>query len=265
MYRVELGKAARRWRTWTLAAVLGGIPVLIVIGLLTSHPHAHEGPPFFTLILKNGLFTPLTSLAVLQPFFLPLTASLLAGDAIAGEASAGTLRYLLARPVGRRRLIAHKYLAAMTLVALAVLWVVVVGTIAGGSAFGFGALPTLSGTLLSTGEAVVRILGAALYVTAGVAGLAAIGVFVSTLTESSPGATVATVVVALVSQVLDSLTTLRAVHPYLLSHDWTNFADLFRDPVEWHGIVHGLVVDGSYVAVFLGAALYAFTRRDVAA
>src|SRR3989442_4921040 len=132
MFRVELGKAFRRWRTWTLAAVLAGVPALIVIGLLTSRQPAHEGPPFFALISKSGLFTPLTSLAVLQPFFLPLTASLLSGDAIAGEASAGTLRYLLARPVGTRRLIAHKYLAAMTLVALAVLWVVAVGTIAGG-------------------------------------------------------------------------------------------------------------------------------------
>jgi len=263
MYRVELAKAARRWRTWMLAFVLGAIPSLIVVGLVFSRPHQGEGPPFFSLIASSGLFAPLTALAVLQPFFLPLTASLLAGDTIAGEASAGTLRYLVARPVGRRRLIAHKYLAAMTLVALGVLWAVVVGSIAGGSAFGFGPLPTLSGTVLTTAGTIVRMLAAAAYVTAGVAGLAAIGVFVSVLTESSPGATVATVIFAIVSQILDALSSLRVIHPYLLSHDWQKFTDLFRDPISWTGMRHGLIVDVCYIVIFLGAALTIFTRKDV--
>jgi ABC-2 type transport system permease protein len=266
MFRVELGKAVRRWRTWALAAALGGIPILIVIGVsLSRHPRSQEGPPFLALILKSGFFAPLTSLAVLQPFFLPLTASLLAGDAIAGEASAGTLRYLLARPVGRRRLLIEKYLSVMALVGLGTLWVVVVGTIAGGIAFGFGVLPTLSGTLIGAGAAIVRILGAAAYVTAGVASLAAIGLFISTLTESAPGATVATVVFAIVSQILDAIGNLRVIHPYLLSHDWPAFADLMRDPVAWHRIIHGLTVDAAYVAIFGVAALIVFGRKDITA
>ncbi|TMK15819.1 MAG: ABC transporter permease, partial [Actinobacteria bacterium] len=211
-------------------------------------------PPFLSLIFRSGLFAPLTALAVTQPFFLPLAASLLSGDAIAGEASAGTLRYLLVRPVGRRRLVVQKYLSVMTLVTIAVLWVVVVGAVAGGIAFGFGAMTTLSGTTLSAGAAIVRIVAAAGYAAAGVAGLAAIGVFVSTLTESAPGATVATVVFAIVSQILDALSNLRAIPPYLLSHYWTAFADLFRDPIAWHRMGQGLIVDGVYTALFLGAA-----------
>jgi len=266
MFRVELAKAVRRWRTWALGAALGVIPILIVVGVATSrHGHGNEGPPFINLILKSGLFAPLTALAVLQPFFLPLTASLLSGDAIAGEASTGMLRYLLVRPVGRRRLVVHKYVSVMTLVTIAVLWVVVVGVVAGGIAFGLGALPTLSGSTLAAGAALVRILAAALYAAAGVAGLAAIGLFVSTLTESSPGATVATVVFAILSQILDSIGNLSAIHPYLISHDWTAFADLIRDPVAWQKIVHGLVVDAVYTAVFLSAALVVMTKKDVTA
>ena len=267
MFRVEFAKAVRRWRTWALAAALAAVPILIVVGVVASHPHrTGEGPPFLSLILRSGLFAPLTALAVVQPFFLPLTASLLSGDAIAGEASAGTLRYLLVRPVGRRRLVLQKYASVMTLATLGVLWVVVVGAIAGGIAFGFGgALPTLSGSTISAGAAVIRIVGAAGYAAAGIAGLAAIGVFVSTLTESSPGATVATVVFAIVSQILDALTNLNAIHPYLLSHDWTAFADLFRDPIAWHRMAHGLVVDAAYTALFVGAALVVMSRKDVTA
>lgn len=266
MFRVELGKAVRRWRTWLLAAVFAAIPSLIVIGLVFSPPHrAGEGPPFLSLILQNGFFAPLTSLAVVQPFFLPLTAGLLAGDAIAGEASAGTLRALLVRPVGRMRLVTSKYVSSLTLLGVAVLWVSIVGLIAGGIAFGLGPWPTLSGTTLGVGSALIRLAGAALYVTAGVAGLAAIGIFVSTLTDSAPGATVATVVFAIVSQILDSIGSLRVIHPYLISHDWTAFTDLFRDPVAWRNIGHGLTVSAAYIAVFMGAAIAEFKRKDVIA
>lgn len=268
MFRVELAKAVRRWRTWALAAALGAIPALIVVGVAVGggRHHGNEGgPPFINDILRSGFFAPLTALAVVQPFFLPLTAGLLSGDAIAGEATSGTLRYLLTRPVGRRRLVTSKYLSVMALVLLASMWIAVAGTISGGIAFHFGPLPTLSGSTISGGAAIARIALSAVYVAGEVASLAAIGLFISTLTESSPGATVATVIVAIVSQILDSLSQLRVIHPYLLSHDWTAFVDLFRDPVSWHNMIHGVIVDAVYVAIFLGAALTLFRRKDVLA
>ena len=104
MFRVEIGKALRRWRTWLLAAALAGVPVLIVIAVKASPPEpqaAEDAPPFLLQIVRNGLFAPLTGLAVVQPFFMSLAIGLFAGDAIAGEAQAGTLRYLLVRPIGR--------------------------------------------------------------------------------------------------------------------------------------------------------------------
>ena len=95
MFRVEIGKALRRWRTWLLAAALAGVPVLIVIAVKASPPEpqaAEDAPPFLLQIVRNGLFAPLTGLAVVQPFFMSLAIGLFAGDAIAGEAQAGTLR-----------------------------------------------------------------------------------------------------------------------------------------------------------------------------
>jgi ABC-2 type transport system permease protein len=263
--RVELFKASRRWRTYLMAAALSGIPIILVLSLLLSEGPAggDDGPPFYVLIARNGFFAPLAALGALQVFLLPLTAGLLSGDAIAGEASLGTLRYLLVRPVGRARLVVAKYGCAVILLALLVAWVIAVGLTAGGVAYGFGSMPTLSGSLLAAPAALGRIGLAGAYIVTGMAALAAVGVFASVLTDSAPGATVATVSLAIVSQILDSLSALRVVHPFLISHRWLAFVDLFRTPVPWDGLFEGLILHACYAALFVGAAVLVFRRRDV--
>lgn len=265
MLRVELFKASRRWRTYFLGAALGGIPIILVLSLVFSQGPASgdDGPPFFALITRSGFFAPLAALGALQFLLLPLTAGLLSGDAIAGEASLGTLRYLLVRPVGRVRLVAAKYGCAVILLVLLVAWVVGVGLIAGGLAYGLDGMPTLSGTVLEAPAAVGRIGLAGAYIVSGMAALAAVGVFASVLTDSAPGATVATVGLAIVSQILDSLSALRVLHPFLISHRWLAFVDLFRAPVAWTALIEGLILHACYAALFLGAAVLAFRHRDV--
>src|SRR5439155_14445524 len=137
MFGVELFKAARRWRTWLIAAAFGGIPCMIVLAVKLSPPpetaaSARDAPPFLLQIVRNGLFAPLTGLAVVQPFILPLATGLFAGDAVAGEAQGGTLRFLLVRPVHRARLVRAKYASSMSLLGLLLLWVVVAGVVSGG-------------------------------------------------------------------------------------------------------------------------------------
>ncbi len=266
MFRVELSKAARRWRTWLLTAALGAIPVTIVLAVKLSPPpaaQAQDAPPFLLQILKNGLFAPLTGLAVIQPFFLPLAAGLFAGDSIAGEAQGGTLRYLLIRPVGRARLVVSKYASAMALLGLMLLVVIATGVAAGGAVFGVHSLPTFSGTTLSVSAAVLRILATGGYMLLAISGLVSIGLFFSTLTDSGPGAAVATIVAAIASQILDNISSLHAIHAYLPTHGWLAFVDLFRFPVAWSGLREGVTVSAAYTAVFMGAALLRFSRKDV--
>ena len=268
MFRVELTKAARRWRTWLIAAAFGGIPCMIVLAVKLSPPpqtaaSARDAPPFLLDIVRNGLFAPLTGLAIIQPFILPLATGLFAGDAIAGEAQGGTLRYLLVRPVHRARLVLSKYASTMALLGLLLVWVVVAGVVAGGVIFGLGPLPTLSGTSLSVGPALLRILASGGYMLLAVSGIAAVGLFISTMTDSGPGATVATIIIAIASQIADNIPSLHAIHPYLPTHGWLAFTDLFRFPVEWSGMRAGLIVSAVYTAVFLAAALIAFGRKDV--
>jgi ABC-2 type transport system permease protein len=262
VFRVEIAKAFRRPRTYVLGSLLAGVAILPTIVLATTHGNS-GGPPFFEQLRTNGLFGGLAGVGLIVPFFLPLGAGLLAGETVAAEASGGTLRYLLVRPVGRARMVLSKYSSVMALLGMSVAWVAAVGLIAGGIAFGYGPMPTLSGVDIPATAAMVRIVVAAIYVAIGVAGLSAIGVFFSTLTESGVGAAVATVSLAIISQILDGLTTLHAIHPYLFTHDWLAFVDLFRSPVAWDAMRHGIVLQACYTATFLLAALAVFTRKDV--
>jgi ABC-2 type transport system permease protein len=266
MYRVELAKAMHRWRTWLLAAAIASIPAVIVLAVTLSPPdplEAADAPPFLLQITTNGLYAALTGLAVVQPFFLPLAMGLFAGDAVAGEAQAGTLRYLLIRPVRRSRLVLAKYLSALSLLGFVVLATIVSGVVAGTAIFGLHPMPTLSGTTLSVADGLLRIGGAGLYMVAVLSGLACIGLFISTRTDSGPGAAVATIVIAIASQILGQIPSLHAIHPYLPSNGWLAFTGLFRYPVDWAGMREGLLVSGAYTAVFLTVAVAGFRRRDV--
>ena len=112
--------------------------------------------------------------------------------------------------MGRVRLVLHKYASVVAQVGAAVVWVMVVGLIAGGLAFGYGRLPTLSGTTLGPGTAAIRIAASGAYAVCGMAGLAAIGLFLSALTDSGLGAAVATMALAITSQIVDGLSSLHA-------------------------------------------------------
>jgi ABC-2 type transport system permease protein len=266
MYRVELAKAFHRWRTWLLAAAIGGIPAIIVVAIKVAPPQpqgAEDAPPFLFQIATNGLFAALTGLAVVQPFFLPLATGLFAGDAIAGEAQGGTLRYLLLRPVRRTRLVLAKYASAMTLLGVLVVVTIVSGVATGAIVFGLGPLPTLSGSTLSVGSSLVRIGASGLYMLAAMSGIACIGLFISTKTDSGPGAAVATIVLAIASQILDQIPSLRVIHPFLPTHGWLAFTGLFRFPIDWGPMRGGLAVSAAYTGVFLILALVGFLRRDV--
>ena len=263
MLRAELRRSLRRWRLWVLCLVLAAVPSLIVLGLVLDPPPPGVADGLFTLATRNGLFAPLAALVVVQPFLLPLAAALLAGDTFASERAGGTLRYLLVVPVRRRTLVVAKVVAVVVLLTALVAVLDVVGLAVGGLAFGLGPLPTLSGTTLSLGEGLGRLLLGSGYAVAGVAALGVIGVWLSSLTSSGPAATAATIGVAIVLQIVGALDPLSAVHPYLLTTYWPRLLELFRAPVALRPLAEGLLVFGAYAAVFLALALRRLTRMDV--
>lgn len=266
-WRSELRLVLGRRRNQVLLLALGLVPVLIgvAVRLSRSDDGSGRGPAFLDQVSGNGLFLVFTALTVSLPLFLPLTVGIVSGDAVAGEASTGTLRYLLATPVGRGRLLAAKGFGSMVFAAAAVLAVAVVGLVTGAVLFGLGPVTLLSGDTVSLGQGLLRALGVAAYVVLSMTGLVAVGLFVSTLTEVPVAAMATTVVVAVTSQVLDVLPQLDVIHPYLLTHHWLDFGELLRQSVDLGSLASGLLVQVGWVAVAASLAWARFTTADVTA
>jgi ABC-2 type transport system permease protein len=244
--------------------VLAAVPALIAISVKTtlSQPGS-DAPDFFRSITQNGLFVSLAALTIELALFLPLAVSVVAGDSVAGEANIGTLRYLLAVPVTRGRLLVVKYAGIVAGAFAATFVVTATGMILGLILFGGGSLTTLSGTQVSFTDGLLRVLLAAVYLSCGLASLGAVGLFFSTLTEQPIGAMVTTVMFSTASYILDSIPQVSWLHPYLITHHWLDFGDLFRDPIAWNNIVAGLLLAAGYTAVFFAAAWARFSGKDV--
>ncbi|MFD4630068.1 ABC transporter permease [Streptomyces sp. NPDC058284] len=273
LFRSELTITFRRWRTLALLGVLAAVPILVGVavrietsdGSTIGGGGGDGGPAFIAQVTNNGLFLVFTALAATLPFFLPMAIGVVAGDAVAGEASAGTLRYLLVAPAGRTRLLLVKYATTLTFCLVATLVVAASALATGALLFPLGEVTTISGTRMSFGEGLLRALLIALVVAVSLVGVAALGLFVSTLTSSGIAAMATTVGLLITVQILDQIPQLHGLHPYFFSHYWLSFADLMREPVYWSDIIKNLEMQGLYAAVFGSAAWARFGAKDIMA
>ncbi len=271
LLRSELRLVFGRRRNQALLAALACVPVLIAVAIRLSAGSGDggrrggdgDGPAFIGQIAGNGLFVAFTALVVTLPLFLPLAVSVAAGEAVAGEASIGTLRNLLVVPVGRTRLLVVKFAGIVAFAVAAALTVGAAGVLIGFALFPIGPVTLLSGGTLPVGAALVRVLLVALYVAAMLAGLAAIGLFASTLTEVPIAAMAVTAITAVVVQILDAVPQIAVIHPYLLTDWWLRFGDQLRDPIDYGDMIRGLLVTAAYVVVFGALAWARLGTKDV--
>ncbi|WP_441250671.1 ABC transporter permease [Kitasatospora sp. McL0602] len=266
LFRSEISLTFRRTRTIAMLGILASLPVLIgiIVRMHTDGSGRGGGPAFVAQVTQNGLFLVFTALALALPIFLPMTVGVVAGDSIAGEASTGTLRYLLVAPAGRTRLLAAKFAAALVFSLAATLTVALAALATGAALFPLGEATLLSGDTISFTDALLRAVLIAGVVAASLAGLAAIGIFISTLTGSGIAAMASTVGLVIAVQILDGFPQLSAIQPYLFTHQWLSFSDLLRQPMHWDNVLQNLGLQAVYVAVFGSAAWARFSSRDVA-
>lgn len=262
LLRSELRLVFRRLRTYVLLAVLCLIPLALGLAVRIESGTG-GGPAFLSQVAGNGLFLVFSGLVVTLPFFLPMAVGVVAGDGVAGEANMGTLRYLLVAPAGRTRLLIVKLVSVGAFCLAATFAVAAAGLVIGALLFPLGDVTLLSGVTISLAAALGRACLVALAVAASLAGLAAIGVFVSTVTTMPLAAMATTVGVGITCQILDSIPQLSVIHPWLLSHYWMSFADLLRSPMYGANVVHNLWLQAIYVAVFGALAWARLTSRDV--
>ncbi len=270
MIGVELRKMLRSRRTWVTIAIIDLLPSLVAVLLAVTEvgPRPGTGPAFLSAVLSNGALYPLAAIAIILPLFLPAAVAITAGETIAGEAQQGTLRYVLIRPVGRTRLLVAKLLAVMGFVLVTLLVVAVTSYVLGVLLLGdqtttSTVTTTFSGTSLTTPQLLQRTGLALAYALLSMLGVAAVALFLSTVVRSPMAAAMGTLALLIGSSLLLTLDAAHGLQPYLVTRYWLAFVDLFRDPIRWHDVVHGVILQAGYVVVFLGAAWANFVTKDI--
>ena len=268
LFRSELRIIFRRPRNLVLLALLAAAPVFlgIVLRINTPPPGAGggEGPDVFIgQIADNGVFLSLFAIYVLLPVVVPLAVAVVSGDSVAGEAGLGTLRTLLTVPAGRIRLLLTKYLAIVVFCLAAYLLIAVTALVLGAVLFPIGPVTLLSGDTVPLAAGLGRLALIVLYVVAALAALGAIGLALSTFSQHAIAVMASVLVIVIVSQILDAVSQIAAIHPYLPTHYWLAFDGLLRTPIAWSGLLHGLASFAAWAAIFLAVAWTRMRRADI--
>lgn len=263
LLRSELAWIFRRPRTLITMGLLGVIPIVIAIGVkVAGGPRDGRGGLLMEDLIGNGFVLPVAALAVTLTLLLPLLSAMWAADALAGEASHGTLRGLLLAPVSRMRLLGIKIFGLFTTVLAASALISVVGIITGLVLVGSSGMITLSGTTLGVGAALARVAIATIWVAFQIWAVAAIALAVSACTEYPLVVMAATVAGAIVFGVLSSIPALDWLQPYLLTNQWTALTDVLRDPMPTAALWHGVAEAACYMVVGLSLALARVATKD---
>jgi ABC-2 type transport system permease protein len=265
VYRWELRKLIAQKRTYMGLGLAVILPLIFVVVQNVHQRHGGGGDSIFAAqITQSGLATPVLMLLFESVFFLPLIASLVAGDIVAAEDGNGTLKTILTRSVNRGQVFAAKTLAALTYGAIAVFLSAIVATIGGVASWGFNEIKTFSGSTVSASEGLLLVFAANACYLIPLLTVVCFGVLLSTTTRNSTAAVVGTVGFVILLFIVAGIPGLEGLKPYLLTEQFQNWHGLLRTPTDWAPIWHSLWVCSLYAAPSLFAAYLVFLRRDVA-
>ena len=258
----------RRRTQWTLG-LLAILPIVLYIAFTVGGGSDDSGndqgnafalADFGTVGAAN--FT-LFALLVSSGFLLVVVVALFCGDTVAGEAGWGSLRYLLATPVPRGRLLAVKFAVGLAYSALAMLVTTAASLIVGGIAYGWAPLQAPLGGEVAAGEAVWRVLGVAGYLAVTLLVVAGLALLLSVSTDAPLAAVGGAVMLQILSNILNAVTALgnlRDVLPTRYSQAWLG---LLSTPVQTDEMVRGIVTSLVYATVFTVCAFWRFQRKDI--
>jgi len=265
LIRAELRRQLLRRRTWLGIGAMVVLPVLVaVILVFTGPPHRGTGTPMLVdLATGSGLNYALFAVSVISQLLLLIVVALFAGDPVASEASWGSLRYLLLRPVPRGQLLRVKLTVGLLLSGVAALALVLAAGLSGWLAFGGGGLTTPLGASLGTGESLRIFLLTSAYVTSQQLVVAALAFLLSTVTDAPLGAVGGAVLLMIVSSVLDAITSLGAFRYGLPNHYAFSWFGLLSSPQQTAQMVRGLVLQVPWTVVPLALAWRHFARKDI--
>lgn len=261
--RAELRRQLGRRRTLLTFGFLLLLPLILVGAFALGDGGSGRGASFVDLAQVGPANFAVFALFASTGFLLVVVVALFGGDAVPAEASWASLRYLLAAPVPRARLLRVKLQVALlsSAAALVVLpvWCLVVGTVAYGTTSFEGA----GGDRLDWSQFWPRLVLIVGYQLVSLLFVLALAFCVGVVTDAPLGAVGAAVLVTIVSSILDSIEALGGLREALPTHAQFAWADALREEVAWSGMATGALWSLAYTVVLLVAAFALFSRKDV--
>ncbi|MDQ0991000.1 ABC transporter permease [Streptomyces sp. V3I7] len=263
--RVELARQLKRRRTLVMGAILTALPfVLLLAFAIGGDPGGRNNR--ITLLdtaTASGANFAAVNLFVSAGFLLVIPIALFCGDTVASEAGWSSLRYLLAAPVPRARLLWSKLTVGLGLSLAAMVLLPLVALAVGTAAYGWGPLQIPTGGALDAGTAAQRLVVITAYVFVSQLVTAALAFWLSTRTDAPLGAVGGAVGLTIVGNVLDAVTALGDWRDFLPAHWQFAWADAVQPHPEWSGMIQGTSVSVTYALVLFALAFRGFARKDI--
>ncbi|MEG8277576.1 ABC transporter permease [Streptomyces sp. AHA2] len=264
-FRVELVRQLKRRRTMVMGGVLFALPVILLIAFQVGGDPGggNNRVNLMDTATASGANFAAVNLFAAAGFLLVIPVALFCGDTVASEASWSSLRYLLAAPVPRARLLWSKLAVGLTLSLAALVLLPVVALIAGTAAYGWGPLQLPTGGALPTGTAAQRLLIVVAYLMVSQLVTAALAFWLSTRTDAPLGAVGGAVFLTIIGSVLDEVTALGDWRHFLPAHWQYAWLDAVRPRLEWSDMIQGTSISVTYALVLFALAFRGFARKDV--
>ncbi len=273
LVRIELYKIFKKWRTYIGFLAIAVIVLVIEIALLV------EGENYLRFLTRN-----LESIFVFEGNFLngylisfivmgaigihiPFLITLVAGDLLAGEATAGTYRMLLTRPITRMQLLSAKVMAGTIYTILMVMFLAVVSLGLGVILFGTGELIVITDVLIifAREDILWRFMIAYGIATLSMMVVTSMAFFFSSLVENAIGPIVSTMAVIIVFYILSAIDIelLQNIKPYLFTTYMQSWRVIFTTPVEMSELYQAVGVLSLHIVLFLSLTFYLFSKKDI--
>ncbi|MFI7542900.1 ABC transporter permease [Actinoplanes sp. NPDC049599] len=265
----EVRRQASRRRTQLALGFMAVLPLIILLAFEFGGDGGDDdngGGAFSSLVdlaTSGGLNFALFSLLVSSGFLLIVVVALFCGDTVASEASWGSLRYLLAIPVPRARLLGVKLAVALGYSLLALVTLVGTALLIGTLRYGWHPLGSTVAAEIPAGEGVLRLVGIVAYLAVILLVVAGLAFLLSVLTDAALGAVGGAVLLWILSGILDQITALGSIRDFLPTHFSDAWLGLLSTPMQTDDMVKGAISAICYATVFWGLAFYRFTRKDI--
>jgi ABC-2 type transport system permease protein len=270
-FRVELYRQIKRKRTAFAYGFVLSLPILVALAVKFG-PSGDEGDSsefgsgatdIIGLATLGAANFTTTMLFFSTPFLLVTVVSLFNGDTVASEASWSTLRYLLASPVPRTRLLIQKMKVSLTLSLIAVLLVPLSSWIVGAIAFGVAPLQTPLGVTFDNSLTFTRLAIMTVYLALSLLFVAGLAFYLSVRTDAPLGAVGGAVGISILLTILDAISALGSLREWLPVHYSDTWLDALSTTIDWSQMARG----ASYCAIsgilFYALAINKFAKKDI--